>query len=134
MTREEILCQIRALPPADRLHILRELCGAGMTGYCGMARRQGIDESFTKYRDAMKRETGVDCTERTRRAATVWARNIVAFEMMNDGYVHTEIARRLGLSHTTLVYCKANVLSMLENPQFYRKEMKMYQLFKQAIK
>lgn len=134
MTRDEILGQIRALPPADRTYILRELCEASMTGHCGMARRQGIDEAFTRYREAMKRATGVDCTERTRKTGTVWARNIVAFEMMGDGYVHTEIARRLGLSHSTLVYCKANVLSMLNNPQFYRKEMNMYELFKQAIK
>ena len=134
MSREEILHEIGALPPADRTFILRQLCEASLTGHCGAARRQGIDETFARYRDAMLTATGVDCMERSRRQPVVWARNIIAFEMMHDGFVHTEIARRLGLSHSQLPYCRERVAGLLQAPRFYDNEITMYHQFKQAIK
>lgn len=131
MSAEDILTQIDALPWQERLHLFRVI-------YDRVLRRDGkeflgIDEAFARYHKAMHDITGVDCTERTRRPDVVWARNIVAWQMTEDGFTTTSIGRRLGLDHSSICYCRDAVKMMLEDPRFYKRELAVFRKFKKEI-
>lgn len=131
MSAEDILTQIDALPWQERLHLFRVI-------YDRVLRRDGkeflgIDEAFAKYHKAMLDITGEDCTQRTRRSSVVWARNIVAWQMTEDGFTTTSIGHRLGLDHSSICYCRDAVKTMLEDPRFYQRELAVFRKFKNAI-
>lgn len=128
---EEILDAIDALPWKERLWLFRNI-------YDRVMRRDGkefvgIDETFARYHKAMLDITGEDCTEHTRRPTVVWARNIVAWQMIEDGFTTTSIGKRLGIDHSTVSHCKSAVKEMLEYPRYYKRELGVFRKFRKTI-
>ena len=131
MSAQEILDEIDALPWKERLLIFRTIYGHVM-------RRDykefvGLDETFARYQKAMLDITGEDCTERTRRRPVVWARNIVAWQMYEDGFTTNQIGARFGIHHSTVSHCRDAVKEMLEYPRYYPQELAVFRQFKKTI-
>lgn len=132
MSAETILQEIDALPWQERLRLFRVIYDRVLLRNCDQY--AGLEETFARYHKAMFDITGEDCTERTRRRTVVWARNIVAWQMTEDGFTTCQIGARLGIDHSTVSHCRNAVKEMLEYPRYYPEEMAVLRKFKNAIK
>lgn len=84
-----------------------------------------------EYILAMGDVLGVDIRTRCRRWEYVWGRNIVAYQLVQDGMHHREVARLLGVERSTIFHCVRSVENMLSYPKSYEKEMEIWRKFQE---
>lgn len=70
---------------------------------------------------------------KTRRLLPVWARNMVAYQMRQEGYPVVAVGDCLGLNHSTITHCAGRVRDMLSHPRLYTQEIRIWNRFKEAL-
>lgn len=76
---------------------------------------------------------GADIRERSRRHPLVWGRFIVIGELLEGGWSTTLVGNVFGMDHSSVVYAKRQVETMLEYPGQYAAEIELYKEFKRRI-
>ena len=115
--------------PEDRL------CGFCVYHKCS-ERPRPIDKAkwvCDKYSDIMYRLTGVDALENSRQREVVWARNMVAYQMVLDGFTQELIASCIGRDRCTIVHCVKSVEAMMNSPQQYWRENEIWNKFRDKL-
>lgn len=92
-----------------------------------------VDEAGARYSSVMLRVSGVDVRMRSRLREVVWARNMVCYQLLSDGFTEASVGRFVGLNHSTVHYIKGQVESMLQNPNYFRNEMAVWKKFQEGI-
>lgn len=85
------------------------------------------------YAEAIRRVSGVDPLARTRKREVVWCRNMIALQMCLDGFVQNDIAEVLGLGRSSVVHCIDSMVTALDSPQIYWKEMEIWNKFREKL-
>ena len=93
--------------------------------------RRDFREVAEFYVTTMSDIVGRDIRLRSRKQLVVWARNMVAYQLRQEGYVTTDIGKTLGLDHSTITHCQGKVRDMLANPRLYVSEMRVWREFKE---
>ena len=91
-----------------------------------------VDEAGVRYVDVMRGVCGFDVRTRCRARDVVWARNMVCYQLLSDGFTETSVGRFVGLDHSTVHYIKGQVESMLQNPNYFRNEMAVWKKFQEG--
>lgn len=92
-----------------------------------------IDEAVSIYVGIMSALVGRDILERSREREMVWARNMVCYRLVLDGYSQNMIGKFIGLNHATVCYAKKQVGNMLDRPSMYPKETKLWEKFTKLL-
>jgi len=69
----------------------------------------------------------------TRRASSVMIRKFVAWRMKEEGYIHMDIARALGVNHATVYNYIRQMKICFELPVYYHRDIEMYTRFIEEI-
>ena len=85
------------------------------------------------YLRTMSEVVGFDVMNRSRRNDALWARYIVLYQLLEDGWNTTRAGGVFGLDHSTVSNAKIRVLQMLDMPGMYRHEYELYRDFKHRI-
>ena len=64
----------------------------------------------------------------------VLARRFIAYQMLQDGYRRSYIARCLAKNHATVINMLQQMDAMLQVPEAYKAEMAIWHIFKDQIK
>lgn len=95
-----------------------------------------ISEKLKKRADALCRAmdgaSGVNPLEKTRKRAVVTARAFVAYALVKEGFMLTDIGRALGFDHATIIHYKEMVGNILTSPG-YDAEREMWEQFNKKI-
>jgi len=102
---------------------------------------EGCDERPTEkmerekfYIETMSILVGKDILTDTHERNVVYGRNMVAYQLTQEGYGVCRIGRILGRHYTTVVYAKYQIIEMLRNPRLYKREMEIWEQFQKIIK
>ena len=87
-----------------------------------------------RYIAIMEEIIGEPVLSRTRHRLPVWARNMIAYQLWQDGFKSTEIAKIFGFDHSTIVHCRKQVGKMLKMPRMYSIESEIWRKFQESIK
>lgn len=68
-----------------------------------------------------------------RRPMDVWARTMVAYQMILEGYTTPEIGRQMRKDHSTVIHYKWKMKDALDLPQAYRDILPLWNDFKETI-
>lgn len=63
----------------------------------------------------------------------VWARTMVAYQMMREGYSLTEIARQMGKTHATVLHMRNKMMDVLHVPEAYRDILPLWDKFSKRM-
>lgn len=63
----------------------------------------------------------------------VWARTMIAYEMILEGYTFGEIGRQMEKNHSTVMYLKKKMEDALSLPRAYRDILSIWYTFKSTI-
>jgi len=69
----------------------------------------------------------------SRIASHVWARTMVAYQMILEGYSTTEIGHQMIKDHSTITHMKVNMEDALSMPQAYQDIMPIWNEFQKRI-
>ena len=68
-----------------------------------------------------------------RDAGDVWARTMVVYQMILEGYSITEIGRQLLKDHSTIIHLRKKMEDALSLPQAYQDILPIWEQFKQRL-
>ena len=74
-----------------------------------------------------------DISANTRNREAVWGRNMIAMQMLLDGFVQEEISASLGRCRSSIVHCLDSVVNMLDNPSQYPREYEIWTRFREIV-
>lgn len=94
--------------------------------------KEDVRSVAKRYIDVMCDIVGQDILK-TRRMVPVWARNMVAYQMRQEGYSVTAVGECLGLDHSSITHCSGKVRDMLAHPRLYAQEIRIWQKFKETL-
>lgn len=83
------------------------------------------------YIEVMEGIVGGGFLTSCRKSEYVWARNIVAYQLVKDGMRHRDVARYLGLVRCTISHCVKSVENMLAYPKSYTHQMEIWRKFQE---
>jgi DNA-binding NarL/FixJ family response regulator len=63
----------------------------------------------------------------------VWARSMVAYQMIREGYTTEEIAFQLGKVHSSVTHMKKKMMDVFDLPQAYRDILTIWNEFQMRI-
>ena len=92
-----------------------------------------IEEVASVYVEAMSEILGRDVLEKCREHMLVWARDMVFYQLVVDGFSVSEIGRQTGFNHSTVIHAKNVIDGMLSVPVAFRSEMFLWEKFQKAI-
>lgn len=92
-----------------------------------------IDVAGEMYFDIMSGIIGMDVSERRRQRPLVWARYIVFWQLILDGYSYGCVGKYMGFDHSTVFHGKKQVDRMLEIPKMYSNEYGIWLKFQKSI-
>ena len=92
-----------------------------------------VEEIGGEYVSILSGIIGRNILERSRDRMLVWARNMVFYQLANDGYPICAIGRFMGFNHATVIYGKRQVENMLSFPGMYKEEYGVWLNFKKII-
>lgn len=122
MSLEEICLQ---LPIKDRAELCRVLQDS-------ITRERKERPAFLKR--AMSEVLGVDdIPVKSRRAELVWARSILAYQLVKEGMTASEAGRFLGKDHSTIIYMRRRVEDALMYPKQYTDVIYIWKQFQKRI-
>jgi len=76
---------------------------------------------------------GVDIHEDSRRRDVVWCRNMVAYQMVLDGFTQELIASCIGRDRCTVVHCVKSMETMLDSPHQFWRENEIWNKFRDKL-
>ena len=127
MSIEEMCLQ---LPMEERI----ELCNH-LQESINRERKMGIPVERPAFLKRMMAEVlGVDdIPVKSRRAEFVWARNILAYQLVKEGMTASEAGRFLGKDHSTIIYMRRRVEDALMYPKQYTDVIYIWKQFQKRI-
>lgn len=90
-------------------------------------------ETGHRYVDAMNSVLNIDIRDNCRDREHTWGRSFVIWQMWQDGFSEPMIGKVIDRDHSTINYCKLKVKAAFEMPSFYKAELGIWNLFKEAI-
>lgn len=94
--------------------------------------RLGINEDGRRLMETMRGIVGDGVTSRSRLPKYVWGRYIVGYELRRMGYSYKDVAKAVGLDHSTVIHGENLVKLMQKNPVFYQNELEIYDKFNKS--
>ena len=118
------------LPIEDRA----ELCNI-LQNSITRERKMGIPAERPAILKKMMAEVlGVDdIPVKSRRAELVWARSILAYQLVKEGMTASEAGRFLGKDHSTIIYMRRRVEDALMYPKQYTDVIYIWKKFQNKI-
>lgn len=95
--------------------------------------RKSAKEVCDGYVSVMNGLCGINVTAATRKREAVWGRNMIAMQMLLDGFVQEDIGASLGKNRSSIVHCIDSVTNMLDTPDQYPVEYGVWQKFREII-
>lgn len=92
-----------------------------------------VEEAGRRYVSVICGITGRDIRERTREREVVWARNMVFYQLAQDGFSLSEIGRFMGFDHSTVIHGREQMKNMLTYCSMYPAEMNVWGKFQKSI-
>jgi len=92
-----------------------------------------ISEACPIYVGIMSGLLGRDILERCRERMLVWARYMVCYQLILDGYSQENIGKWMKMDHSTVCHGKRQVANMLEMPSMYPEEIGLWKKFKELL-
>lgn len=86
-----------------------------------------------RFVEVMSGIVGKNVLDRSRRWDMVWGRNIVAFQLLQNGLSLGKVGKLLGMDHSTVYHCKTQVKAMLRTPSMYQREIEIWNKFQETI-
>ena len=74
-----------------------------------------------------------DIPVKSRRAEFVWARSILAYQLVKEGMTASEAGRFLGKDHSTIIYMRRRVEDALMYPKQYTDVIYIWKQFQKKI-
>ena len=74
-----------------------------------------------------------DIPVKSRRAEFVWARSILAYQLVKEGMTASEAGRFLGKDHSTIIYMRRRVEDALMYPKQYTDVIYIWKQFQKRI-
>lgn len=109
-----------------------ELCT--YRGGCEMREmKETVEEAGRRYVSVLCGILGRDVRERSRERQLVWARNMVFYQLVQDGFSQSEIGGYMGYDHATVFHGKEQMKNMLKFPGMYVEEMAIWNKFQKSI-
>ena len=122
MSIEEICLQLPIEDRTQLCNILQE----------SIARERKERPAFLKR--IMAEVLGVDdIPVKSRRAEFVWARSILAYQLVKEGMTASEAGRFLGKDHSTIIYMRRRVEDALMYPKQYTDVIYIWKQFQKRI-
>lgn len=90
-------------------------------------------EVFDEYYGAMFSVSGLDVRVRTRERRVVWARYMVSYRLITDGYSRRSTAKMLGLDRSSMFHAIGMVEEMLKMPKMYPEEYELWEKFTELL-
>lgn len=127
MSIEEMCLQ---LPMEERV----ELCNH-LQDSITRERKMGIPLGRPAFLKRLMAEVlGVDdIPVKSRRAEFVWARSILAYQLVKEGMTASEAGRFLGKDHSTIIYMRRRVEDALMYPKQYTDVIYIWKQFQKRI-
>lgn len=91
-----------------------------------------LTEMGDRYVSEMCSLTGIDPRKASRKREVVVARAMVAYALLGQGFTTLAVAEYLGKNHSTIIYYKSYLNSILTTPG-YDDEKYIWEQFKQRI-
>lgn len=88
-----------------------------------------ILEVLSDYGGKMTQVLCQDIWSPSRRSELVWGRYLVMYRLHLDGYSKSRIGKVMGMDHTTVMHGINQVTKMLQMPNMYPEEMKIWTKF-----
>lgn len=85
-----------------------------------------------RYVSEMMTLTGIDPRKASRKREVVVARAMVAYALLGQGFTSLAVAEYLGKNHSTILYYKDYLNSILTTPGYY-DEKDLWEQFRQRI-
>lgn len=63
----------------------------------------------------------------------VWAKTIIANQLLSEGYSTTKVGMCLGMDHSSVVHMKKKFPQLFSQPKAYEKELAMYNQFNSIV-
>ena len=106
-----------------------------MCMYMGKCERNKVKDPrhLSDYVFLMNDLFGKDITTPGRSNQMAWARNIVAYQLLLEGFHPREIAKVLKRDRTTVIYAIQRAESALNSPKMYVKEMMLWKNFQEKL-
>lgn len=92
-----------------------------------------VEEAGAVYVSVMNELLGRDILERSRERELVWARYMVCYRLIEDGYTLGKTGKFMNLDHATVLHGKRQVANMLEMPQMFREEIGLWKKFTELL-
>lgn len=92
-----------------------------------------VEEAGRRYMSVIFGITGRDVRERSREREVVCARNMLFYQLNQDGYTLSEIGRFIGFDHATVYHGREQMKNMLEYSGMYPYEMSIWEKFQKSI-
>lgn len=81
------------------------------------------------YVKSMNEIVGADILEPSRRRDVVWARNMVAYRLNQDGLSFEKIGKVLNRDHSTVFHSVMRCKDIFKYPSMYREELALWETF-----
>lgn len=95
--------------------------------------KEDVRSVAKRYVETMSSIVGRNIIAKDRSMLSVWARNMVAYQMRREGYPVTAVGDCLGLNHSTVTHCALRVRQMLEMPRMYMREARIWTEFQKRL-
>ena len=70
---------------------------------------------------------------KTRQERFTWARAMVAYQLLKEGYSTTETGRVMGKDHSTIIYLRDRMEDVFEYPTLYKDVIELWLTFQKRI-
>lgn len=120
-----------ALPYLDRLNLCEALKNSILVEK--MERPHPSMNRGLYLLNKMEMILGEPVLSKSREVRYVWARAMVVYQMMTEGFGVTETGRMIGKNHSTITYLRHRMKDALDYPAAYRDIIDMWNKFKKLI-
>lgn len=96
-------------------------------------KKETVEDVGNRYISIMYAITGRDIRERTRERYVVNARNMVFYQLQEDGFSQPQIGSFFGFDHSTVFHGKEWVKNMLDYSGMYPDEVSVWDKFQKSI-
>lgn len=70
---------------------------------------------------------------KSRKAILTWARAMVAYQLLKEGYSTTEAGRAIGRDHSTIIHLRDRMEDVFDYPVFYKDVIELWITFQKRI-
>lgn len=83
--------------------------------------------------DLMGEILGEPIPAKSRETRFVWARAMVAYQLMGEGFSTIEAGRMIGKDHSTIIHLRGNMIDALQYPTMYRDVVDIWKQFQNRL-